>query len=288
MVSTNLNLSNKTRQKLLVANAEAKKANPTVHSVFRNVEKAWKNRLEPLDFNSEALHFEHIEWLEGTIQGETLTDAKGKTVPGRWKDLNVRRFTFKDLPADPTVCGSSKQVDGLVFDSIPGNSYSLTVLSALTLRYRTGLIYLPNILEPASQRKLIKSCLRDALQSPNSTSLDPHYLLPPEGLWNVHQTSRRNKPCSDRTDTLIQPRRDPHANKPPIMHTKRELIALPPITTKNFAQERSQERQAATRIEPSFKAQSETAWKLLRKLRWVAIGNQYHVRFCPDISNWID
>ncbi|CAO3564293.1 unnamed protein product [Mortierella alpina] len=50
-----------------------------------------------------------------------------------------------------------------------------------------GLIYIPNAFTPSAQRTLIKACLKDYSQHPNKSNLDTHYLVPDSGIWRLHE-----------------------------------------------------------------------------------------------------
>jgi hypothetical protein len=57
-----------------------------------------------------------------------------------------------------------------------------------------GLVLLPDFLAPSVQRDLVKEALREAAVSPpNSTSLDPHYTLPAEGIWEAARREPRRE-----------------------------------------------------------------------------------------------
>ncbi|KAF9985145.1 hypothetical protein BGZ75_003320 [Mortierella antarctica] len=50
-----------------------------------------------------------------------------------------------------------------------------------------GLIYIPKAFTPSAQRTLIKACLKDYSQHPNKSNLDTHYLVPDSGIWRLHE-----------------------------------------------------------------------------------------------------
>ncbi|CAJ0761156.1 7898_t:CDS:2, partial [Entrophospora sp. SA101] len=82
-------------------------------------------------------------------------------------------------------------------------------------------IFIPNPFTPAIQKFIIKKCLKDYAKSPNISNLDTHYLLPKDGLWNLHE--------------------------------------------KYFNKDHDDEKDGEN--EPS---------QLIRKLRWITLGYQYH------------
>ncbi|KAG0266082.1 hypothetical protein BG011_003290 [Mortierella polycephala] len=50
-----------------------------------------------------------------------------------------------------------------------------------------GLIYIPAGFTPSAQRTLIKACLKQYSRHPNKSNLDTHYLVPDSGLWDLHE-----------------------------------------------------------------------------------------------------
>ena len=171
--------------------------------------------------------------------------------------------------ADERVIGDRFEADGF------GTSVRRIALTdrrghAVVFGCAPGFVLLPGFLNAAEQRALIRACLRDALVPPNTTSLDPHYVLPAEGLWN--QAEREL--VGQLKPTLIPPRASADAPSRPVS-TKREPVDLPPVLT---GDERRAERECSDNPPPSANAQPSSAADLMRRLRWSNIGRQYHVR----------
>lgn len=57
--------------------------------------------------------------------------------------------------------------------------------TAYTLERIPGLVILPHILSPDTQRRLVMQIMQEYARSPNKCNLDAHYTLPEQGLWNM-------------------------------------------------------------------------------------------------------
>ena len=71
-----------------------------------------------------------------------------------------------------------------------------------TIHIGQGLVVMPSFVSSSDQRDLVRVSLQDHARHPNETNLDTHYVLPPEGLWNVYLEVRENQGDS----ALIEPR----------------------------------------------------------------------------------
>lgn len=127
--------------------------------------------------------------------------------------------------------------------------------------HQTGLVFFPSILPERLQRSLVIESLKNA-KSPNVTSLDPHYRLPREGLWNA-STSGRGDETVERIDYGVIP------------------SATPTSDTKQPDDSSESLKDALTRASTATidaKAKEVTVRELVRKLRWANVGYHYNVQ----------
>ncbi|KAI9321266.1 hypothetical protein BX666DRAFT_2017334 [Dichotomocladium elegans] len=112
-----------------------------------------------------------------------------------------------------------------------------------------GLIFIPNPFQDAGQRRLIRECLEEYTKAPNISNLDTHYEIPPQGLWAAacSQTVRGEMSLNDvvprKSDKVWQEEANQYEKRDP-----------PPVETV-----------------PLLPPQ-----ELMRKMRWVMLGYQYH------------
>ncbi|KAF9431736.1 hypothetical protein BGZ76_011757 [Entomortierella beljakovae] len=156
-----------------------------------------------------------------------------------------------------------------------------------------GLIYIPAGFTPAAQRTLIKSCLKDYSRHPNKSNLDTHYLVPNSGLWDLHENVFYGKLSCDDPSVLV-PRKatmDEQANgygsdddsdsnhesggskskiQKPTVPSVRTLV---PITNETPTVPNNIPKNDP---EPSSQVPILPPAQLLRKMRWITLGYQYH------------
>ncbi|KAF9359814.1 hypothetical protein BGX26_011372 [Mortierella sp. AD094] len=238
---------------------------------FREAELQFLSRHPPPDY-SKALDFRQpVEVL--------LSDPKIKKVPLRkriseFSDL----FGFKD----------SQQEGG----DLPENAY--------LHEDHPGLIYIPAAFTSAAQRNLIKACLKDYSRHPNKSNLDTHYIVPDSGLWDLHEDVFTGKQSPDDPSIFVQrkataderaggygsdddddndddntgdkklgnqgPRMKPKPSKPSI----RTLVPITdetPTVPDNVSKDDP---------EPSAQVPILPPAQLVRKMRWITLGYQYH------------
>uniref|UniRef100_A0A0W0FUL6 Uncharacterized protein n=1 Tax=Moniliophthora roreri TaxID=221103 RepID=A0A0W0FUL6_MONRR len=134
-----------------------------------------------------------------------------------------------------------------------------------------GLVLLPSFLSPQAQRRLVRWSLAEHSRPPNEMNLDTHYILPPEGIWNLAMEARRDKS----RNTQVLPR---HILGGPLKADvasggPRVLINNTPASPENFDSLSHVSKPAAA---PSPTAEPSTCMDLLPKLRWTNIGWFYH------------
>ena len=108
--------------------------------------------------------------------------------------------------------------------------------------------------------------------------------MPEEGLWNLHERTRLDGTADD---TYVQPKWHGLEVPPrptPESNSRRQRVDLPAVNRENIKLERAAERELSAALEPSHRANPERTGALIRKMRWVAIGQQYHVRFAWEVA----
>ncbi|KAG0323875.1 hypothetical protein BGZ99_002408 [Dissophora globulifera] len=249
---------------------------------FREAELLYLSRHPPPDY-SEALDFRQPAEL-------LARDAKVKQVPLRRRMSEFSEFYgVKDKDRDMDECQSEF---AYLHDDHP------------------GLIYIPAAFTSSAQRALIKSCLKDYSKHPNRSSLDTHYLVPQTGLWDLHEdvfTGRRSlddasvyiprkASTDDHTEGYGSEDDDPaqdaagsddssqdsaiklKAARSPVAVNKAKpstpsVRTLVPITegTPSVADDVPKEDP-----EPSAQVPILPPGQLIRKMRWITLGYQYH------------
>lgn len=234
-------LKSKDRKHLQRARLQQAESAAKDKTAFRRVETYWKNRVDEPDW-SLALNAASLKW-----QGDDYVTWQGHT-------LRRTKVTVRDSDKH-TLHLPDELVDIITFAEMP------------------GLVYMPRLLPPSLQRALVKTSLKEGPLPPNTTSLDPHYDLPKDGLWQAY-------------------RRDPHAQIARVVSCsvkaiggkggRRQPIELDPVTEHNFDTIRTAERQADLKQQAEFETrlsdkEHEEMASVLDKLRWSCIGIPYHV-----------
>ncbi|KAG7092310.1 hypothetical protein E1B28_008672 [Marasmius oreades] len=134
-----------------------------------------------------------------------------------------------------------------------------------------GLVLLPSYLSPGKQRELVRWSLSEHSRPPNETNLDTHYVLPPEGIWNVAVEAKKDPS----RNIVIQPRHLllPSDQKLDVVHGPRALINNTPASAENFDTLSHISKPPAP---PSQTVGTSYSVDLLPKLRWANIGWFYH------------
>ncbi|KFH71168.1 hypothetical protein MVEG_04014 [Podila verticillata NRRL 6337] len=151
-----------------------------------------------------------------------------------------------------------------------------------------GLIYIPAGFTPAAQRTLVKACLKDYSRHPNKSNLDTHYTVPDSGLWDLHEDVFYDKREADDPAVLV-PRKattDVHAggygsddddeeeeNNKKSKKSKISIRTLVPITDDTPS---VPDNVPKTDPEPSAHVPILPPGQLVRKMRWITLGYQYH------------
>ncbi|KAG0366970.1 hypothetical protein BC939DRAFT_499676 [Gamsiella multidivaricata] len=260
--------------------AAAKRSNS--RTPFREAELQYLSRHPAPDY-SEALDFRQpVETL--------LRDTKIKQVP-----LRRRMCEFSGLFGVKGDSRAQEQEQGQ--DHLTEYAY--------LHEDHPGLIYIPAAFTPSAQRTLIKACLKEYSRHPNKSNLDTHYIVPNSGIWDLHEnvfTGKQplddpkvyvprkatadqhaggygsdddddNDGNNDDTDhhsehktTHEQPNKKPKPSRPSV----RSLV---PITDETPT---VPDNVPKVDPEPSAQVPILPPGQLLRKMRWITLGYQYH------------
>ncbi|KAI8582234.1 hypothetical protein K450DRAFT_228021 [Umbelopsis ramanniana AG] len=139
-----------------------------------------------------------------------------------------------------------------------------------------GLIFIPNPFTESAQRQLIYNCLQKYTQAPNSSSLDAHYEVPAEGVWNLYTKSRRCASNEDDSQLLIS--RKSRSNNGQKIPESADPYDAPSTSGQQSTSIEKDPDIADIKSEPSLHKPSELLHpsELIRKLRWVSLGYQYN------------
>ncbi|KAG8893582.1 hypothetical protein FRC01_013496, partial [Tulasnella sp. 417] len=131
------------------------------------------------------------------------------------------------------------------------------------------------------QRSLIRSSLENQARAPNETNLDTHYIIPEDGIWNVHVANMHVREL-DSCPKII-----PRAQAQPGSGFRASTEFEPPepsATSKRTLIENTPGEVALASPSPSPLPQPAassylspvTPYQLIPKLRWANIGRSYH------------
>ncbi|KAF9109459.1 hypothetical protein BGX27_007592 [Mortierella sp. AM989] len=160
-----------------------------------------------------------------------------------------------------------------------------------------GLIYIPAAFTPAAQRTVIKACLKDYSRHPNKSNLDTHYLVPDRGVWDLHENVFTGKQSLEDPSIYVQrkAKTDEHANgygsdsdedndtgdnksnsqgpKKKSKPSQPSVRSLVPITDETPT---VPDNVSKDDPEPSAQVPILPPTQLVRKMRWITLGYQYH------------
>lgn len=211
---------------------------------FRYAERNFKSRMPPPDF-SNVLDFEELGYSQ---------DEKYNTV--------VPVPLTHDLRKLSNVFGESDQPcqQGYILKNVP------------------GLIIIPNVFTPKAQRKLIKQCLRDYPQAPNTSNLHTHYDMPPSGLWPLYEAQENGELQPTDPGFYVPKKLNVNSDDETYSDSEDESSSTctmenPTACSDDFSpivnkpKEDPKPAPGVPLLPPS---------ELVRKLRWITLGYQYH------------
>lgn len=234
---------------------------PSNLSAFRDEERRWKSRLSPPDL-SLAFDADNVTWDMDAVDGR---------LRGTWKSgtglieecYRVELHELAETAMGQTRWkGKDRQEAGdyaIVVPRIPGTSTS-TLTTAVTrlayVRRFSGFVFFPRVLPESLQRALVVETLSHA-GTPNLTSLDAHYDLPPGGLWSAWRNGRGGEMVPEKG--LASPER-----------RGRVPVAVPPGADEPGPPD------VTPAVDGTPPATGATVSELLPRLRWANVGWHYN------------
>ncbi|KAI9266101.1 hypothetical protein BY458DRAFT_437586 [Sporodiniella umbellata] len=239
-------VSSKRQQKILERErqeVESRKKSASIYvnqAPFRYCERNFKSRMPPPDYT----HVVDLSDLPGKHTQENL-------------DRIVPVKLSKDLSQLSPLFGDHSCQEAFVLKNVP------------------GLIIIPNAFTPQAQIHLIKQCLSVYPRPPNTSNLDTHYVIPSTGLWPLYEKENSGELTMKDPEFFVAKKRsqdveegysDSETEKEP---SGRKLTACSDDFQPVINEPKRDPPPASTvpLLPPS---------ELIRKLRWVTLGYQYH------------
>ncbi|KAF9972490.1 hypothetical protein BGZ73_004398 [Actinomortierella ambigua] len=299
-------LSNRQR-KLLEQQAEknrelAAQRQATTRTPFREAELAFLARLPPPDY-SKALDFrlpqEELLQKNPKIKVVPITKKLDEVSPL----FGLRSDTTSTTPSGAAAATEEKKKDNEWDPSLSEYAYMHDD--------HPGLIYIPAGFTPSAQKELIRNCLAKYSRHPNKSNLDTHYIVPEEGIWDLHEkvfkkettledpavfVQKRAKVNSQATgygsddDDDEQDNKDKHGQPNAKKHKESNGQAAPAPKAATAAKPSSvrtlvpiidgsptvPDGVPKVDLGPSATVPILPPAQLFRKMRWITLGYQYH------------
>ncbi|CAG8464511.1 7084_t:CDS:2 [Acaulospora colombiana] len=256
--------SSKRQRKLIRKQLQYRNAQSSTYSTntpFRAAERNFKSRLPPPDFNN-VIDFYNID--------NCCEEIKSKIVE-------------VELKAD------LDEEYGELFGSSDGIE-NVNMKKAYCIKDLPGFIFIRNPFTPEAQKNIVKRCLEDFTRKPNLSNLDTHYVLPKQGIWELHERAYKGQ-LNEEDDEFFVPLKATSIEEnterciddnesSPILQLKDQKEDSSNINS-NMAQclenkESSNLNEEKTDPPPSSTVPILPPSELIRKLRWVTLGYQYH------------
>lgn len=231
------------RQRRQVEEIKKSKQSYVNQAPFRYVERNFKSRVPPPDF-TQAVDFDNI------------------------KDSNTRENLENIVPVQLTndlrhlspIFGASDKPcqDAFVLKSVP------------------GLIIIPNAFTPEAQRHLIKQCLSVYPKPPNTSNLDTHYVMPETGLWPLFeaQESGMLKPTDAEFYVPKKKISDEEGGYTDSESEEEQVVMEAPTACSDEFKPVINDPKPDPLPAPGVPLLPPS--ELIRKLRWITLGYQYH------------
>ncbi|KAG0269453.1 hypothetical protein DFQ27_003365 [Actinomortierella ambigua] len=171
----------------------------TTRTPFREAELAFLARLPPPDY-SKALNFR--------LPREELLqkNPKVKIVPITKKlDQISPLFGLRSDTATATAAAAGT-VNERVEEVVENEWDSSLSEYAYMHDDHPGLIYIPAGFTPSAQKELIRNCLAKYSRHPNKSNLDTHYIVPDEGVWQLHEKVFKGETTLEDPSVFVQKR----------------------------------------------------------------------------------
>ncbi|CAG8568010.1 10641_t:CDS:2, partial [Acaulospora morrowiae] len=252
------------RKQLQYRNAQA--STYATRTPFRDAERNFKSRLPPPDF-SNVIDFSNID--------KCREDIKSKIVEVELKvDLGEE---FEKLFGR--------------FDGIE----NINRKKAYCIKDLPGFIFIQNPFTPEAQKYIIKRCLKDFAKKPNLCNLDTHYVLPNQGIWELHekvykgQLNENDKeffvPLKAASMEEITEQYIDNDESSPILKSNNQRVdsslnaksdIVKCLDNKEVQTKNSNSNERKFDPLPSATVPILSPLELIKKLRWVTLGYQYH------------
>lgn len=128
---------------------------------------------------------------------------------------------------------------------------------------------IPNPFSPQAQRRFIRECLSVYARAPHTSNLDTHYQLPAEGLWQLYEREQRGEISENDPEYYVPRKPKKKTDDQPVQQQRRLLTAC----DENFRPDLNQPKPDPL---PSETVPILPPSQLLKKMRWVMLGYQYH------------
>ncbi|KAI9477842.1 MAG: hypothetical protein EXX96DRAFT_595453 [Benjaminiella poitrasii] len=225
---------------------ENRKKSPTSYvnqAPFRYAERNFKSRVPPPDFSQ-------------VVDITCLDDGHDKN--DNYKDVVAIELSH-DLKQLSSVFGESDSNDNK---------------QAYILKSVPGLVIIPNAFTPKAQRHLIQQCLSKYPRAPNTSNLHTHYVMPETGLWPLYEAQEKGVLKSKDPDFFVPKKAIIDSGDSSSSDEEEEKTpAFPTACSDNFKPV-IQEPKPDPLPAPGVPLLPPS--ELVRKLRWITLGYQYH------------
>ncbi|KAI8375215.1 hypothetical protein BD560DRAFT_393067 [Blakeslea trispora] len=230
---------------------EARKSKSYVnHAPFRYVERNFKSRVTAPDFTN-VIDFQD--------PARNTQENNENIVPVQLKcDLKDLSPLFGSIQEHPPC------LDAYILKNVP------------------GLIIIPNAFSPRAQRYLVKQCLSIYPQPPNTSNLDTHYHIPSTGLWPLYEAQEKGILTPADADFFVLKKESQFETSDTYVDSEEEeelkakdseIKAAPTACSDDFKPVIKEEKPDPL---PAPGVPLLPPNELVRKLRWVTLGYQYH------------
>ncbi|CAG8540555.1 3894_t:CDS:2 [Funneliformis caledonium] len=241
------------QQKLAKKQSRLKPSTYTTQTPFRDAERNFKSRLPPPDF-SNVIDFYNLDHCNDELK-KKIIKIELKAELGENEERENLFGDYKEL----------KEEEKNIIKGGRKTAYLIKDLPA--------------------QKHIIKRCLKDFAKDPNKSNLDTHYLLPKEGLWNLHENIVNSELNENHSQDFIPLKASViEPNNDGSLYEEQEEQCIP-CSKKRLTEQEKGEKTAKQETKdeeekleppPSSGVPILTASQLIKKIRWITLGYQYH------------